>query len=432
MTNDEKKQQEAEWLEELRRSEDEQLDVEADGEEAEEPGPTRADYEAGCQALSQDENILGRVGDGLRAMMFAGSTAVVALVVLTLFTRHLVKPVSVAVRGESSAGKSYAIEMALRFVAPEATYALTSMSEKALAYSEEEFDHRMIVLYEADALANKNTAYLVRSLLSEGRLVHEYTDFDGGRKTVKLVKDGPTGLILSSAGRIDYELGTRVFSVNIDDGPQATKAILKSLAQAAEGLGVEPDLSEFHALDRFIASGERKVVVPFAGRVAAACDASATRMRRDFQAVLGLVQAHALLHQTRRDRDVEGQIVAKIDDYAAVYGLVADVLAYSSGQAIPAQIRETVEAVEHLQDDAGVRGEAVKLAEIAAHLGIHRTTVSRRITGAIKLDLLQDVQGQRGAARLIKVGEPLPEDRGVLPSPDDLRLPDSEVEEGVR
>jgi hypothetical protein len=354
---------------------------------------------------------------------FAGSTLIVALLALALCSRHLGKPVSVAVRGESSAGKSYAIERALEFVSPEATHVLTSMSEKALVYSGENFAHRMIVLYEADSLANKNTAALVRSLLSEGKLVHEYTDFDGGRRAVKLEKDGPTGLITSSAGRIDYELGTRLFSVNVDDGPEATKAILESLARAAEGRATEPDLSEFHALDRLIARGEWQVVIPFAGLISTASDPSATRIRRDFRSVLGLVEAHALLHQAHRERDPHGRIIADLDDYAAVYELVADLLAYSSGRAIPGPIRETVEAVDHLQYHGdGVAGEPVKLADIAAHLGVHRTTVARRIRGAIKLDLLHEAEAQRGGPRLIKVGEPMPGDRGVLPSPDDLRL----------
>jgi hypothetical protein len=415
--DDEKKRREAEWREELRRDEDRQFDVEPK-EGAAEPTPPRADHEAECSELLGSSDILGRVVQTLRdAGTFAGSTLIVTLLVLALYSRHLAKPVSVAVRGESSAGKSYAIERALEFASPEATHVLTSMSEKALAYSEEEFVHRVIVLYEADALGNKNTAALVRSLLSEGRLVHEYTDFEGGRRAVKIVKDGPTGLITSSAGRIDYELGTRLFSVNVDDGPGATRAILASLARAAEGKTDEPNLTEFHALDRFIASGERGVIIPFAGCIAAVCDASATRMRRDFQAVLGLVQAHALLHQARRARDRQGQIIATVDDYGAVYELVADLLAYSSGQAVPRQIRETVEAVDHLQHEAGVPGEAVKLAEIAAHLGIHRTTVSRRVRGAIKLDLLQEVEARSGGPILIKLGEPLSEDRGVLPAP---------------
>ncbi|HET8565006.1 MAG TPA: hypothetical protein VFL77_00885 [Solirubrobacterales bacterium] len=419
--DDEKKRKEAAWREELRRDEEEQLGVETE-EEAGEPARTRADHEAQCPKLLRSSDILGRVAEALRATAtFAGTTLVVQLLVLAFFSRHLARPVSVAVRGESSVGKSYAIERAMEFVSPKGTHVLTSMSQLALAYSDEEFVHRVIILYEADALADKRSASLVRSLLSEGRLVHEYTDFDGGRHSVKIEKEGPTNLITSAAGRIDYELGTRLLSVNVDDGPETTKAILEVLARAAEGEASEPDFSEFHALDRLIASGECRVVIPFARVVAAACDASATRMRRDFQAVLGLVQTHALLHQTQRERDDEGRIVASARDYAAVYGLIADVLACSSGQAIPAQIRETVEAVDHLQH-AGLPGEPVKLAEIAAHLGVHRTTVSRRISGAIKLELLQDVETRSGHARLIKLGEPLPEDRGVLPSPADLDL----------
>jgi AraC-like DNA-binding protein len=348
-------------------------------------------------ALLQSRDILGVVAKMLRATAtFAGTTLVVQLLVLAFFSRHLARPVSVAVRGESSVGKSYAIERAMEFVSPEAIHVLTSMSQLALAYSDEEFVHRVIVLYEADALADKRSAALVRSLLSGGRLVHEYTDFDGGRHSVKIEKEGPTNLVTSAAGRIDYELATRLLSVNVDDGPEATRAILEGLARAAEGKASEPNLSEFHALDRLLTSGERRVVVPFAETLAAACDASATRMRRDFQAVLGLVQAHALLHQNRRERDRDGRIVARVDDYAAVYELVADVLAYSSGQAIPAQIRKTVEAIDQLQHHVGVAGEPVKLAEIAAHLGLHRTTISRRINGAIKLDLLQEVESQRG------------------------------------
>jgi hypothetical protein len=295
------------------------------------------------------------------------------------------------------------------------------MSQKALVYSDEVFKHRVIVLYEADALANKDTAALVRSLVSEGRVAHEYTDFEDGRRAKKLEKEGPTGLITSSAGRIDYELGTRLLSVNVDDGPAATRAIMDSLARSAEGLTVEPDFGEFHALDRLIASGKCRVVIPFAGRISAASDASATRLRRDFRSVLGLVEAHALLHQAHRERDREGRVIAEVGDYAAVYELVADLLAYSSGQAVPAPIRETVEAVDHLQYKVRA-GEPVKLAEVAAHLGIHRSTASRRIKGAIKLDLLQEAETQRGGPRLIKVGEPLPDDRGVLPNPANLGL----------
>lgn len=144
--DDEKKRKEAAWREELHQDEELQRDLDPEEVTGEAP-PTQADHKAGCEELLRSSDILGRVVETLRvAGTFAGGTLVVTLLVLALYSRHLARPVSIAVRGESSAGKSYAIERALEFTSPEAVHVLTSMSEKALAYSEEEFVHRMIVL----------------------------------------------------------------------------------------------------------------------------------------------------------------------------------------------------------------------------------------------------------------------------------------------
>jgi hypothetical protein len=53
----------------------------------------------------------------------------------------------------------------------------------------------------------------------------------------------------------------------------------------------------------------------------------AVRLRRDFRLLLSLIEAHALLHRERRDRDEQGRIVATRDDYATVRELVADLFA---------------------------------------------------------------------------------------------------------
>jgi hypothetical protein len=75
---------------------------------------------------------------------------------------------SVAVKGPSSGGKSFVIESTLKFFPPEAYYALTAMSDRALAYSNEPLRHRFLVIYEAAGMASDFATYLIRSLLSEG------------------------------------------------------------------------------------------------------------------------------------------------------------------------------------------------------------------------------------------------------------------------
>ena len=44
------------------------------------------------------------------------------------------------------------------------------MSEHALAYDQEPLQHRMLVIYEAAGMAGEMQSYLIRSLLSEGKV----------------------------------------------------------------------------------------------------------------------------------------------------------------------------------------------------------------------------------------------------------------------
>jgi hypothetical protein len=59
-----------------------------------------------------------------------------------------------------------------------------------------------------------------------------------------------------------------------------------------------------------LSAGERRVVVPFAEKLAELVLAIAVRQRRDFGALLALIGSHALLHRASRDRDQTGAIIA--------------------------------------------------------------------------------------------------------------------------
>src|ERR1700719_489491 len=54
----------------------------------------------------------------------------------------VLQPLSVAVKGPSSGGKSYTVQNAVRFLPQEACFTLTSASERALIYTEEDLHHR--------------------------------------------------------------------------------------------------------------------------------------------------------------------------------------------------------------------------------------------------------------------------------------------------
>jgi hypothetical protein len=160
--------------------------------------------------------------------------------------------------------------------------------------------------------------------------------------------------------------------------------------------------------------------MPFAKTLADLIPPVAVRLRRDFGALLNLIRAHALLHQASRDRDAKGCIVATIEeDYIAVRELVVDLVGEGVETTVPATVRETVEAVKRLRE--GSKGDPVTVAELARKLELDRSTVSRRARSAKDRGYLRDPEDNpRKPSRLI-LGDDLPDDVQILPSPQDVR-----------
>ncbi|WP_038038048.1 hypothetical protein [Thermorudis peleae] len=142
-------------------------------------------------------------------------------------------------------------------------------------------------------------------------------------RTIELA--GPTGLVTTTTKGVEDELATRLLAVSVPEDPAATRAVLLAIGRAANGSAPEPpDLAPWHALQRWLErEGARSVTIPYAERLAERVSADLVRMRRDFPQLLNLICAHALLHQRQRERDTHGRIIATLEDYRAVYQLVA-------------------------------------------------------------------------------------------------------------
>ena len=105
-----------------------------------------------CKRLAQIDDILKEFSEALEKQGMAGERKADKIIFLALISRFLSRPVSLVVTAPSSAGKSFTVEQILGFFPPSAYYALTAMSERALAYSSEPLSHRFLVLYEGAAL----------------------------------------------------------------------------------------------------------------------------------------------------------------------------------------------------------------------------------------------------------------------------------------
>ena len=374
------------------------------------------DARANCQDLAKGRNILDAFARDLTRTGFAGEERAAKLLYLVLTSRLLDRPVSVAVKGPSSAGKSYLVQQVLRFFPEHAYYALTAMSERALAYSQEPLVHRFLVIYEAEGLQGGIASYLLRSLLTEGRL--RYVTVEGtpeGPREKVIEREGPTGLITTTTAiRLHPENETRLFSIPVTDTPEQTRRIL--LAQA-EDPDETLDLTSWHKLQVCLEAGDRRVTIPFGHALADAIPPVDVRLRRDIPAVLNLIKAHALLHQWARERDDRGRVIATLRDYEAVRELVADLLAEGLERAVSSTIRETVDVVKQVLD-AGASD--VSVLAVADVLGIDKSSASRRVRQAITSGYLRNLQEGHGRQCRLVLGAPLPEDIEILPRAETL------------
>jgi hypothetical protein len=386
---------------------------------------------AKCEELARSVNILEHFYQTLRASGFAGERQTAMILYLALNSRHLdtKQLVNVAVKGPSSAGKSFVVEKVLEFFPGEAYYFLTSMSERALAYSEESLAHRFLVLAEAAGMSGEFATYLIRSLLSEGRLRYETVEKTADGLEARLIeREGPTRLIATTTRiKLHPENETRMLTVRVDDSPDHTREILEALAPED---AAPVDLTRWHALQEWIASGERRVTIPYARQLAQEIPTVAVRLRRDFGAVLNLIRSRALLHRANRERDGKGRIIATIEDYAAVKDLIADLISEGVEATVPKIVRETVEVVRRLVDDSD--GDPVTMAQVGRELKLDKNPTYQRVHRAIEGGYLKNLEDRKGRPARLVVGDHMPEDRPILPDSEVLGgFTVSEVSEGI-
>lgn len=381
--------------------------------------------------LAFTEDLLAAVAETVEKLGVTGETRIIKGTYLTAVSQVLDEPVSMVAKGASAGGKSYSTRTTLRLFHPASFYQVTAGSQRSLIFTDEEFEHRTIVMFEATALrevAEKRdgdmTAMIVRTLLSEGRIVYDITERgdDGKMGTRRITKRGPTNLIVTTtADNLHHENETRLLSLPVDESGEQTRAVMvrTALRRNQPESAEPPDLDPWHELFHWLKHhGEHRVWIPYAGYLAEEAAASVVRMRRDFGVLLSMIEAHAVLHQVSRKRDQHGRIIATAADYDAARDILSDAFAITSGRKVKPAVRNAVAAVAEL----GGALEDVTVAQVAKHLKRERSRASRGLKEAADLGYLANQETRDGRAARYRLGtEVLPEDAPALPEtvPDD-------------
>ena len=326
-----------------------------------------------CEALATDPMVLDRmVADAERAGL-AGESMQAKVLFLAVVSRRLDTPVSTITKAESSSGKSWTIKRVLDFFPRSAYVSITSMSPKALIYSREELAHRMLYVGEANGAEEQEASYLLRHLVSEGFIRHEVVIEDkknGGHTTRVVEKEGPTGLITSTARAegVDPELENRMILLSSTDTVDQTLAVLESIATRPHRAPM--DFSAWHAFDRWIGLSRTDAVVPrdLAVAIYQGAAAPSIRWRRDFSQFLNLMRAHALLRQVDRHVDERGRVECNLEDYAVIHEVFASIMAETAGAALPQGTAEVLESIERVKVFVGADWEGASVTQIMSQL----------------------------------------------------------------
>lgn len=409
------------------------LDEMAQTADADEPADVDVDalWEQ-ARELAIDPKLLIRVGETVAQLGLVGEQQNALLLYLAATARLLPKLVNIITKGPSSGGKSFSLERVLELLPPSAFVDYSSVSPRYLAYCDDDLRHRIVVLYEAAGLEEGTGAYIMRSLLSEGRLSHGTVEKNdaGINEARRVVKEGPTALFTTTTlAGLDKELETRTLNLYITDTPQQSAAIVLGLGKAAAGRAPEPpDLKPFHALQEWLAvAGERRVVIPYAEALAPLVKCQSIRIRRDFRTLLSLIQACAILHQCQREHLEDGTIQAALMDYAMVSKLMQEYFSAAQQDGLTPASREAYKAVKKLCDERSLQpGDSqaggVSLTPVAQELKLDKSAASRRLANLQRAGYLKNLETRKGQPAAYVVAEELPPALSALPTVEVLQI----------
>ena len=272
----------------------------------------------------------------------------------------------------------------------EMVYSVSSMSARALVYEPGGFQNRTIILEEAESLVRKEgtekneVAEMLRVLLSEQKLTHKTVVKNpdtNAFETVTATVEGPTNLLTSTTrSLLDPEIESRMVDRWSDTSETHMRAVLSMLGERAAG-GKDPDrqLETWHTYARWVRRGPTDVVIPFAKLLSRSWSTGAgSRTFRDYNNLISLTRASALVHRLRRMVSDSGLIVAELADYQIAYDLLGDRIDELAGQRVPDVLIPKFNSLRAAYVKSQTFSQwQVSIRELAAALGSSKSSAHR-------------------------------------------------------
>lgn len=321
-------------------------------------GPTMSDAEReAALALLQSPDLPGRLLADFAACGLVGEETNKLVGYLAAVSRKLDRPLGVVIQSSSAAGKSSLMDAVLAFVPDEDKVKYSAMTGQSLFYmGETNLKHKALAIVEEEGASR--ASYALKLLQSEGELTIASTGKDpqsGNLITQQYRVEGPVALLLTTTARdVDEELMNRCLVLAVDEGREQTRAIhaRQRARRTLEGLIAKREKDALVALHQNAQRLLRRLDVlnPFVAFLT--FPDQTTRLRRDHEKYLTLIDAIAFLHQHQREvktAERGGQVIEYIEatlaDIALANRIAHDVLGRSLDE-LPPQTRRLLKLID--------------------------------------------------------------------------------------
>ncbi len=356
----------------LEALQDEQIRQALQPKEPARPDMSDADKTAAL-ALLQSPDLMHRILTDFEICGLVGERTNKLVTYLAAVSRLLDRPLGVVIQSSSAAGKSSLMDAVLAFIPDEQKVKYSAMTGQSLFYmGETNLKHKCLAIVEEEGASR--ASYALKLLQSEGELTIASTGKDphtGNLITQAYRVEGPVALLLTTTARdIDEELMNRCLVLAVDEGRAQTRAIHQRQRdrRTLQGLLACHDKASLIALHQ---NAQRllkplDVLNPFAQYLT--FPDQTTRLRRDHEKYLTLIDVIAFLHQHqreikthRRGGETIDYIEVELSDIAQANAIAHEVLGRSLDE-LPPQTRRLLQLIdghvrEHCQATAIQRAD---------------------------------------------------------------------------
>ncbi len=290
-------------------------------------------------SLLRDPNLLQRIVADMDACGMVGEATNKLTGYLAATSRKLRSPLAIIIQSSSSAGKTSLMDAILEMMPWEETVRFSGITGQSLYYLDESIKHNILAISEDEGIGQ--ATYALKLLQSEGELRHATVakKSSGRMGTETYCVEGPVQIMLTTtAMEIDEELVNRCLVLSVDESRHQTGAIqtqqrqARSLPELQAGISSKRIRTLHQNAQRLLKP--LRVFNPYASQLT--FPDNKTRLRRDHQKYLTLIDTVALLHQHQRQvclTQIDGESIEFINvepsDIAVANGIAGEVLGRS-------------------------------------------------------------------------------------------------------